>query len=119
MEAHRAELKMKVTPLLGRKGKPVTNQYVITDGRGNTYFQSYKSIIAKISPNLDNSSSHRFQVVLDKYYWDYSATTIRYRNRFLNETTAETRAKIKSGEYTLASLNDSWLGSDTWLSETF
>ena len=115
MEAHRAELKMKVTPLLGRKGKSVTNQYVITDGQGNTYFQSYKSIIAKISPNLDKSSARRFQTILDKYYWDYSATTSRYRNVFLGETTAETRAKIKSGEYTLASLNDTWLGTGTWV----
>jgi hypothetical protein len=115
MDTNNAKLRLKVIPLLSRTGKPVTNQYVITDGQGTTYFQSYKAIIAVVSPNLDKSSSRRFQIVLDKYYWDYSATTIRYRNRFLNETTAETRAKIKSGEYTLASLNDTWLGTDTWL----
>ena len=107
----------KVKPLLGRTGKPVANQYVIEDDQGNTYFQSYKSIIAKI-PDLHNTScftkkekqedsnSHRFQIVLDKTYWNYSVTTSKYRNQFLNESTKETQAKIDSGEYKLVDLNN-------------
>ena len=103
----------KVKPLLGRTGKPVANQYVITDDQGNTYFQSYESIIAKI-PDLHNTScftkddlnSHRFQIVLDKTYWNYSVTTSKYRNQFLNESTQETQAKINSGEYNLVDLNN-------------
>lgn len=31
--------------------------------------------------------------------WDYSATTGKHRNEFLGEGIAETRKKIKSGEY--------------------
>lgn len=102
----------KVKPLVGRTGKPVANQYVIEDDQGNTYFQSYKSIIAKI-PDLHNTTaftkndlnSDRFQIVLDKKYWNYSMTTSKYRNQFLNETTKETQAKINSGEYKLVDLN--------------
>ena len=102
----------KVKPLVGRTGKPVANQYVIEDDQGNTYFQSYKSIIAKI-PDLHNTTaftkndlnSDRFQIVLDKKYWNYSMTTSKYRNQFLNETTKETQSKINSGEYKLVDLN--------------
>ena len=42
---------------------------------------------------------------LDEHYWDYSATTGKYRNQFLGEGIAETRAKIESGEYILIDLN--------------
>ena len=42
---------------------------------------------------------------LDKKYWNFSNTTSKYRNKFLNETTKETIAKIKSGEYKLVDLN--------------
>jgi len=33
--------------------------------------------------------------------WDYSRTTSKFRNQFLNETTADTRNKLISGEYKL------------------
>ena len=78
-------------------GRPVANQFELFDGLGNRFFQSYKSMIAKIS----NSG----KVFLDRNYWDYSTTTGKYRNRFLNENIAQTRAKIKSGEYILVDLN--------------
>ena len=78
-------------------GRPVANQFELIDGLGNRFFQSYRSMIAKIS----NSG----KVFLDKNYWDYSTTTGKYRNRFLNENIAQTRAKIKSGEYILIDLN--------------
>ena len=39
---------------------------------------------------------------LDK--WDYSVTTSKYRNIFLNENKKETEKKIKSGEYVLTDL---------------
>ena len=42
---------------------------------------------------------------LDENKWDYSVTTGKYRNIFLNETEKETEAKIKSGEYILSNLN--------------
>ena len=88
------------------------NQFLIVTPDAH-YFQSYESIIAKI-PDLHNTScftkddlnSHRFQIVLDKTYWNYSVTTSKYRNQFLNESTKETQAKIDSGEYKLVDLNN-------------
>ena len=45
------------------------------------------------------------QIYLDKVYWDYSVTTGKYRNQFLDEGIAETRKKIKEGVYILTDLN--------------
>ena len=87
---------MKVENMTSPQGNKVANQFIITDDDNNDYFQSYRSIIAKISQG---------KIYLDEYYWDYSRTTGKYRNEFLNETIAETRAKIKSGEYILTDLN--------------
>ena len=87
---------MKVENMTSSQGNKVANQFVIRDDNNNEYFQSYRSIIAKRSQD---------KIYLDKYFWDYSRTTGKYRNLFLNETIAETRAKIKSGEYILTDLN--------------
>lgn len=73
------------------------NQFIIRTPKG-VYFQSYNSIIA-FQPN-DNRRTQ-----LDSYYWDYSRTTGKYRNMFLNEGISETRAKIESKEYYLTNLN--------------
>jgi len=68
----------------------VKNQFIIRDTvNGVTYFQSYSSIIAK---------KEKGKVTLGKN-WDYSMTTGKYRNRFLNETKKETQAKLDSGVY--------------------
>ena len=63
---------------------------------GITKGKDYESIIAKKSQG---------KIYLDDYFWDYSRTTGKYRNEFLGECIAETRAKIKSGEYILTDLN--------------
>jgi hypothetical protein len=76
-------------------GNPVANQFVIYTDEG-TYFQSYDSVIAF----RDNNR----KIILDSYYWNYSRTTSKYRNQFLGEGTADTKAKIESGEYKLADL---------------
>jgi len=73
------------------------NQFIIITPKG-VYFQSYNSIIA-FKPN-DNRRTQ-----LDSYYWDYSRTTGKYRNQFLNEGIAETRVKIERKEYLLTNLN--------------
>ena len=102
---------MKVKNMTSKKtGRAVPNQFVITTRESVlpsnyerkvtvnvTYFQSYDSIIARVKP-------HR-KTALDEKYWDYSRTTGRYRNQFLDETTRETQAKIDSGEYVLTNLN--------------
>ena len=80
-----------------RTGRSAANQFEIVTPKG-TYFQSYNSIIAFI-PN-DNRRTQ-----LDSYYWDYSRTTGKYRNQFLNEGITETRAKIESKQYLLTNLN--------------
>lgn len=101
---------MKVINMEGRSGKPVANQFIVegvtikyttpngTEGfYTGTMFQSYKSNIAFRT----NTGS----ILLDSHYWDYSTTTGKYRNQFLNEGIAETRKRIKSGEYILTDLN--------------
>jgi len=97
---------MKVENMISAKGNKVANQFIITDKQYNEKenrwtttetFQSYDSTIAIIF-----SSG---VVLLDENTWDYSVTTGKYRNDFLGEGIAETRAKIKSGEYLLTDLN--------------
>ena len=89
-------MKIKVKQMTSpRSGGPVANQFIIYTIEGE-YFQSYDSIIA-----FNNNG----KITLDDYYWDYSRTTSKYRNEFLGEGIADTRVKIKSGEYILADLN--------------
>lgn len=87
---------MKVKNIISDKGNAIANQFII-DTKDGYYFQSYDSIIVKISKG---------QVYLDEYFWDYSVTTGKYRNLFLRENKKETERKIKSGEYILENLNE-------------
>jgi hypothetical protein len=96
---------MKVTNMKSSKGNIVPNQFIIKVSHGLhdiESFQSYSSVIVEIHDNADGSS----EIKLDVNKWNYSVTTSRYRNQFLNETTKETKAKIKSGEYILTNLNE-------------
>ena len=79
-----------------RTGNPVANQFKITLP-DCVLFQSYKTVICKVS--------NCGKVFLDRYSWDYSQTTGKYRNQFLNENKRETEKKIRSGEYKLIDLN--------------
>ena len=89
-------MKIKVKQMTSsRSGNHVANQFIIYTAEGK-YFQSYDSVI------VANNSG---KITLDNNTWDYSRTTSKYRNEFLGEGIAETRAKIESGEYTLAKLN--------------
>ena len=87
---------MKVSNMQSNAGNDVANQFLIYEHDGVT-FQSYSSIIAK--------KANDGKITLDERYWDYSVTTGKYRNQFLDEGIAETRKKIYSGEYMLADLN--------------
>ena len=91
---------MKVTNMTSNKGNKIANQFIIYDDNDNKYFQSYNSIIVKIDNFFKNSV-----IYLDKTFWDYSVTTGKYRNIFLNETKKETEKKIKDGTYILTNLN--------------
>lgn len=83
------------------RGNNVPNQFEIEiyNNKGDTtcrYFQSYQSIIVM---------KKKGETYLDKDTWNYSITTSKYRGFYLGESTAETKAKIKSGEYKLKNLN--------------
>jgi len=87
---------MKVENITSSNGNKIANQFIIYGNNSDVYFQSYKSIIVKMNDD---------EVQLDQKYWNYSNTTGKYRNIFLNETIKDTRAKIKNGTYILTDLN--------------
>jgi hypothetical protein len=99
---------MNVKNMQSVNGNDVPNQFIITEeGRGalgnftiRETFQSYNSIIAIRTVWPDET-----RVELDDTFWNYSKTTSKYRAMFLGESTAETKKKIKSGEYILINLN--------------
>ena len=91
---------MKVENITSSNGNKIANQFVITDNKQNEYFQSYNSMIVK-----KDYESDQVKIYLDQKYWNYSNTTGKYRNIFLNETIKDTRAKIKNGTYILIDLN--------------
>ena len=92
---------MKVENIKSNNGNKIANQFIIIDDVGNTFFQSYNSMIVKKTKVTEFIDT----IELDQKYWNYSNTTGKYRNIFLNETITETKAKIKSGEYILTDLN--------------
>lgn len=101
---------MKVQNMTSNKGNKIANQFIVYDDNNNKYFQSYKSVIAKIEnndiqENININYERNKKVYLDKTFWDYSVTTGKYRNIFLNETKKETEKKIKDGTYILTNLN--------------
>ena len=67
----------------GRNGA-VKNQFIVRTNDG-VYSQSYDSLIV--------GKMNDGKVLIDKKYWDYSKTTGKYRNQFLNETKKETEKK--------------------------
>lgn len=84
-----------VSNMQSSNGNAVPNQFIIhTDNA--VFFQSYNSIIAK----KENGT-----IYLDKTYYAYSKTTVKYRNMFLRGTTKEIEKKIKDNVYILADLN--------------
>tara|TARA_Y100000593_G_C4258286_1_gene310809 strand:+ start:523 stop:789 length:267 start_codon:yes stop_codon:yes gene_type:complete len=87
---------MKAYNLTSNNGNKIANQIKIIDNNGTKYFQSYNTIIIKKTHN---------NTYLDKYYYNYSRTTSKYRNIFLNENTKQIESKIKEGTYKLTNLN--------------
>mgnify|MGYP003118465159 CR=1 FL=1 len=89
---------VKVAQMLNNQGQAVKNQFYVFDHNNSVVmFQSYNSIIVK---KYNNGN-----VELDKYHWDFSKTTGKYRNVFLGEKKPETERKIKQGIYKLVDLN--------------
>ena len=109
---------MKVSNMTSYNGNKVPNQFIITGCPAGTFnlaskptdfdneynrlgsgdlFQSYKSNIAYID--------YMGNVYLDSVFWDYSRTTSKYRNNFLDMNIAEVKAGIKDGSIKLVDLN--------------
>jgi len=84
-----------VQNMVSNRGNKIANQFIIYTTEGSI-FQSYNSTIVKI----ENGKTY-----LDLNKWDYSKTTGKYRNIFLNENKKQTEQKIKNGEYILTDLN--------------
>lgn len=89
----------KVSNMTSSNGNKIANQFII-EAEDGLVFQSYNSVIAK-----KQLTGNGVQIILDRDKWDYSVTTGKYRNMFLNETKKETEKKIKAGIYQLADLN--------------
>jgi len=79
-----------------KSGLPIANQFRITLQNGIEVFQSYNSIICIKADG---------EVYLDYDRWNYSKTTSKYRNIFLNESTVDTVKKIGLGQYGCVRLN--------------
>jgi uncharacterized protein affecting Mg2+/Co2+ transport len=73
------------------------NNFVVVENEDQVALFSYDSLIAV----KDLGSG---EITLNERYWNYSATTGKHRNEFLGEGIAETRKKIKSGEYIVEDL---------------
>lgn len=100
-----------VSNMTSPQGNKVANQFIITEKGGimgnfvrRETFQSYDSIIA-VRTIWGDDNGNKIDIQLDSYYWDYSATTSKYRSQFLGESTQETKDKIDSGEYKTVNLN--------------
>ena len=74
----------------------VPNQFEIYTKDGK-FFQSYSTVIAA---KLNDG-----RILLDARKWDYSTTTGKYRNQFLNMDKKETERAIKDGHIKLVDLN--------------
>lgn len=80
-----------------RSGRAIANQFIVTQDNGDVTFQSYDANIVTRKSNGE--------ILLDETYWNFSNTTGKYRNLFLNEKRDLTEKKIKVGEYKLVNLN--------------
>ena len=81
---------IKVINITTPSGGKAVNQFIIIDDNGDKIFQSYESKIALITSDGC--------IYLDPVYWNYSSTTCKYRNIFLNKSSDEIKKDIKTGK---------------------
>ena len=100
-------MKLKIYPMYStRSNEIVKNQYKGKIQHTNSitwYFQSYDSMIAKFTTKNQ-------KLYLDKTYWDYSITTLKYLKEFLYNfigyvSKDEIKNMIKNKEIILTNLN--------------
>ena len=69
-------MEVMVRNMISSNGNTVPNQFIIHT-KTATYFQSYRTLIIK-------RNDRNGKIYLDKNKWNYSVTTGKYRNQFLN-----------------------------------
>lgn len=100
---------MKITSFIGveqmtsRSGNVVPNQTILSDMTGKT-FVSYGSKIVYQSKDRA-SDGLPLEIIVDENYWDYSRTTGKYRNEFMNMGVQDVRDHIKEGRIQVGNLN--------------
>ena len=100
---------MKITTFIGveqmtsRSGNVVPNQTILSDMTGKT-FVSYGSKIVYQSKDRA-SDGLPLEIIVDENYWDYSRTTGKYRNEFMNMGVQDVRNHIKEGRIQVGNLN--------------
>ena len=100
---------MKITSFIGveqmtsRSGNVVPNQTILSDMTGKT-FVSYGSKIVYQSKDRA-SDGLPLEIIVDENYWDYSRTTGKYRNEFMNMGVQDVRDHIKEGRIQVGHLN--------------
>ena len=100
---------MKITTFIGveqmtsRSGNVVPNQTILSDMTGKT-FVSYGSKIVYQSKDRA-SDGLPLEIIVDENYWDYSRTTGKYRNEFMNMGVQDVRDYIKEGRIQVGNLN--------------
>ncbi len=77
--------------------RQISPSCIIIYADDGVYLQSYNKIIA--------CKCEDGRIFIDEIYWDYSKTTGKCRNNFLNETKKETEKKLRNGIYQLKDLN--------------
>ena len=107
---------IKAMNMTSNNGNVVPNQIIIEDKKRHEYiFQSYGTTIAKIKKAISYSNGYNEivinDIILDKDYWDYSRTTLKYLNKFIsqythhNTNTKEIRKLINNNIIELSDLN--------------
>ena len=81
----------KVENIINNNGNVVPNQFIIYEDNGDITFQSYDSIICQIR---DGALGYD-RVVVFGSDWNYSTTTIKYRNQFLMDNDLSILATTK------------------------
>ena len=86
----------KVQNMLGNSGREIPNQFILYFDGGQV-FQSYQSVIAVVFDSYISEET--------PYYigsdWDYSRTTGKYRNDFLNRVKKDVKEDLKCGRAVL------------------
>ncbi len=101
---------MKITTFIGveqmtsRSGNVVPNQTILSCPKGKT-FVSYGSKIVFQSKSRSSIDGLPLEIIVDEYYWDYSRTTGKYRNEFMNMGVQDVRNYIKEGRIKVGNLN--------------